>query len=527
MAEASALRLRAFSRLGQLDAAAAAGRQAIAALERVRGNYGSGELRTAFTADRAGVYTDLVLVLLRLRRTAEAFEIADAARGRALVEHIATARGQIRTPAGALGALLEGDSLLRAIDGLVSQLRERERTIPRERGDGNTESTRELADRISNARTRYETLVAQRASSTDAMVLLGGSARTAGEVQASLAPNEVMLEYFVAPTQLVVFIVRRNGIWSVSTPISGEDLFDRVRLARDLVSRPAQHADDVPVMTGLYRDLVRPVMQTEAFRGVRRIVIVRHSMLSYLPFAALVNPANGRRLIEQFPLLYAPSGAVLSALRSARPRPTLTRREPIVAFAPLPDQLPASRREVTSIADALPGARSVIGPNATERAVRQSLEEAGVIHVATHGVMNVRNPLFSRIELAAPGRPTPSDNGRLETHELLGLRITSRLVFLSGCETSVGDAWATTFDLGEDYTTLARAFLFAGARNVIGSLWRINDDGASELASRFYGWLRTLPAPEALARAQIEMLTAGVRRDPYFWAAFEVLGDGT
>ena len=530
VAEASALRMRAYAKLGQLEAAAAAGRQAIAAFERVRGNYGSGELRTSFTSDRAGIYADLVLVLLRLGRVSEAFAVADGARGRALLEHISTARAEIRASGGAASTLLEADSLLRAIDGLVSQLRDRERTPLRERGTVYVALTRELADRITEARTRYETLVARNPETSDAMVLLGGSIRTASDVQASLGPNEALIEYFVTPDRLIAFVVRKTGISTTSTAVTSEEILDRTRLARDLMSRARSANVDVPAMKGLYDLLVRPVVATGALRDARRLVVVRHSALTYLPFAALVDPATGRRLVEQFSLLYAPSAATLPTLRSARSA-RLTRvargHDGAVAFAPLPQELPASLREVLAIAKALPGARSVIGRAATERELRRSLDESDVIHVATHGYMNARNPLFSRIELAPSASSTTSDNGRLETHELLGLRITSRLVFLSGCETGVGEAWSTPFDMGEDYTTLARSFLFAGARNVIASLWRIDDDGAAELARRFYEGLRTLSAADALARAQVQMLSTGQWRNPYFWAAFEVVGDGT
>jgi CHAT domain-containing protein len=527
VAEASALRMRAYGKLGQLEAAAAAGRQAIAAFERVRGNYGSGELRTSFTSDRAGIYADLVVVLLRLGRVPEAFAVADGARGRALLEHISTARAEIRSSGGAASTLLEADSLLRAIDGLVSQLRERERTPLRERGTVYLALTRELADRITDARTRYETLVARNPQTSDAMVLLGGSARTASDVQASLAPNEALIEYFVTPARLIAFVIRKTGVSIVSTAVTSEEILDRTRLARDLMSRSRSTDADLPVMKGLYDLLVRPVVATGALRDARRLIIVRHSALTYLPFAALVDPATGRRLVEQFPLLYAPSAATLPTLRSARLTRVARGHAGAVALAPLPDELPASRREVLAIASAFPGTRPVIGPAATERELRRSLDESGVIHVATHGYMNARNPLFSRIELAPSSSSSTRDNGRLETHELLGMSITSRLVFLSGCETGVGEAWSTPFDMGEDYTTLARSFLFAGARNVIASLWRIDDEGAAELARRFYEGLRTLPAADALARAQVQMLSTGQWRNPYFWAAFEVVGDGT
>jgi CHAT domain-containing protein len=409
----------------------------------------------------------------------------------------------------------------------VSQLRERERTPLRERGTVFVARTRELADRITEARTRYETLVAQNPETSDALVLLGGSTRAASDVQASLAPNEVLLEYFVTPTRLIVFVVRKTGVSSLSADITSEDILDRTRLARDLLARARPGGADVPAMKRLYQLLLQPVVASGALRGTQRVIIVRHSALSYLPFAALVDPATGRRLVEQFPILYVPSAAMLPAMRSARVSRVSNARHEAVAFAPLPDELRASRGEALAIASVFPGARSIIGPAATEAALRRSLDESSVIHVATHGVMNARNPLFSRIELAPSASSKTTDNGRLETHELLDMSIRSRLVFLSGCETGAGEAWSSSFDLGEDYTTLARSVLFAGARNVIASLWRIDDEGAAEFARRFYSGLRTLPAPEALARAQIEMLTAGQWRSPYFWAAFEVSGDGT
>ena len=89
----SASRLARWPRLGRLDSAAAVGRRALVALERVRGRYGSGVLRTSYLAGKQGAYADLAEVLRRLGRTEEAFEVADAARGRALVEGLASAQG--------------------------------------------------------------------------------------------------------------------------------------------------------------------------------------------------------------------------------------------------------------------------------------------------------------------------------------------------------------------------------------------------------------------------------------------------
>ena len=106
--------------------------------------------------------------------------------------------------------------------------------------------------------------------------------------------------------------------------------------------------------------------------------------------------------------------------------------------------------------------------------------------------------MFSRLA-TAPGRSDdPADNGWLEVHEVLGISVRSSLVFLSGCETGLGAAWSTEFAAGEDFATLARAFLYAGARNVVATLWRVDDRGAAEFATRFYRHFPAVPAAEAL-----------------------------
>ena len=524
VAEAAALRLRAYARLGQLDAAAVAGRQAVAAIERVRGNYGSGELRVSFASDRAGVYADLVIVLLRLGRTAEAFEVADLAHGRALLDHIATARADVERSGQAGRAVLEADQLLRKIDALLKKLRELEQTSPRERAPHTVATTRELADRVADARSQYEALVARVPESEQSLALLGAGARSAAAVQASLDPGEVMLEYLVTPVRLVVFVVTRTAISSLTSDVTRDDLLQRTRLVRDLMARARPDGREQPMLEALYDALVRPVAAAGALRDAHRLIIVRHSALTYLPFAALVDRETHRYLVEDVPLLYVPSAASLTALRALGAGPARESGASPSAFAPFPQRLPGTVTEAKSFAESVAGARSVVGGSATEGRLRQALRAGAAVHVATHGVMNARNPLFSRIELAPLPNGGPDDNGRLEVHELLDLRIASPLVFLSGCETGLGDAWSNAFIVGDDYTTLAQSLLFAGAANVVATLWRIDDEAAATLAGRFYERARSIPAPEALALAQQAMLRDPMHRGPYFWASYEVTG---
>ena len=137
--------------------------------------------------------------------------------------------------------------------------------------------------------------------------------------------------------------------------------------------------------------------------------------------------------------------------------------------------------------------------------------------------------MFSRLELAPPpsgvtATPGPSD-GQLEVHELFGLPIRSPLVFLSGCGTALGAGTGEEL-AGEDYATLARAFLYAGAQNVVATLWPIDDAAAAEFAGTFYGSLGETDAVSALARAQRAMIGHARLAHPYFWAAYRLSGDG-
>jgi CHAT domain-containing protein len=100
------------------------------------------------------------------------------------------------------------------------------------------------------------------------------------------------------------------------------------------------------------------------------------------------------------------------------------------------------------------------------------------------------------------------------------------LVFLSGCETGVGAAWSTGFARGEDYATLAQAVLYAGARNVLSTLWPIGDRGAAAFAERFYANLEQVAPPEALAAAQKDLLRDPDFGRPFHWAGYTLSGEG-
>jgi CHAT domain-containing protein len=341
----------------------------------------------------------------------------------------------------------------------------------------------------------------------------------------ALRPDEALVHYFVTAEIGVGFIVRDDGVRSFEIPISDESLSRRVRVARELVGNPqidGTAAHDA--LRGLHELLIEPAILRGNLAGVERLIVVPHGVLTYLPFGALVNAA-GRFLVEDFALQVLPSAAVLPVLRS-KPSPGESALSSAIAFAPLPSTLPASRAEVKAVKGAFSRGWTVEGRRASERRFRQALAEAEVVHVATHGTLNVLNPLFSFLEFAPGPEERGENDGRLEIHEVLGLAINSSLVFLSGCETGLGASWSTEFERGEDYATLALAFLYAGADNVVATLWPVEDEGAAAFAERFYAELQHSDPVFALARAQREMLSHPTYSEPYYWAAYRLAGAG-
>jgi CHAT domain-containing protein len=134
--------------------------------------------------------------------------------------------------------------------------------------------------------------------------------------------------------------------------------------------------------------------------------------------------------------------------------------------------------------------------------------------------------MFSWLQTAGVSGPERGFDGRLEVHEILDLRIQSPLVFLSGCETAVGSAGSTSFAPGEDFATVARAFLYAGARNVVATLWRVDDEGAAAFAAEYYRRLATDGPVDALAGAQRTLARDRRFSAPYYWAGYTLAGDG-
>jgi len=190
-----------------------------------------------------------------------------------------------------------------------------------------------------------------------------------------------------------------------------------------------------------------------------------------------------------------------------------------------PDALPGTAKEASEIAR-LYATEPMTGSAATEPEVRQRMPSARVIHLATHGYFHPTMPMASGVLLSAPkeelASETTDQDGVLQAYEFSGdMRLRADLVVLSACETGRGKAVH-----GEGLIGLTRSLQMAGARSVVATHWRIDDQASREVMVAFHRKVRGgVAKDEALRQAMAEAQLQNGTRHPYYWAAFFLSGE--
>jgi CHAT domain-containing protein len=151
---------------------------------------------------------------------------------------------------------------------------------------------------------------------------------------------------------------------------------------------------------------------------------------------------------------------------------------------------------------------------------RDVRDDLRILHLAAHGILDDRSPLYSAIVLAAVR--DESDDRLLEAREILNLHLTSDLAVLASCDTGKGHIGA-----GEGVIGMSWAFLVAGCPTTVVSQWLADSRATEALMIEFYRRLRAGDAPAAALRhAQLTVRANPRYQDPLYWAPFIVVGAG-
>ena len=197
---------------------------------------------------------------------------------------------------------------------------------------------------------------------------------------------------------------------------------------------------------------------------------------------------------------------------SARPSPDSLRGSLIA--------LNWSEVEVGDAAEMVDG-ETYLNRRATEKAFKTRAPQAGILHLATHALIDDQNPMYSKFVFAAD--TDSSEDGYLHTYELYNMRLHAELAVLSACNTGVG-----RLSQGEGVMSLARGFTYAGVPSVVMSLWPVDDKSTAELTNHFYAGLKAgLKKDAALRQAKLRFLEQAdaVKGSPFYWAGMVSIGD--
>ena len=563
---------------GDLGEAWRQSERALAIVEEWRSAMEGQDLRAFYLATVQDYFGLAVDILMRMHETdpagrhdRRAFDVAERSRARALIESLGGARLRIRRAVEP--ALLAREREIE--DALNANEFRRTRVLRTTPDPAELKRLETESDRLLTAHGDLQRAI-ERASPHDAD-LTQARPLTVEEVQQQLGPDAALLAFLLREDRSVLWTITASGFNSYRLAPRGEIETDARRAIEALSARNQIVAGETAgarqarlqaadrrfsaAAARLSERLLAPVFTAGPSSRPRHLIVVADGALQHVPFAALPIPGAQVRapLVTQYTVSNLPSASVMAELRREFDRPRVTAGLAVVADP----VLDAADTRVTRAAAArpfLPGdtassrASSDIDLSSLRRLRFSRLEADGIaalapapaafkaidfeasrdtvlapalgayriVHLATHALLDDRQPALSGLVLSMVDRQGRPIDGLVRLHDVYNLRLGAELVVLSACQTALGRELR-----GEGTIGLTRGFLYAGARRVISTLWSVQDRATAELMVRVYRGLLQggLAPPEALRQAQIAMARDPRWQSPFYWAGFQLSGD--
>jgi len=376
------------------------------------------------------------------------------------------------------------------------------------------------------------------------------------EIQTELADSVAFISYSESAGGLFITTIRRNEFSTIKV-FNDDAHSDNLMTFQKLIKNPLllqkkKRKQFIDASHYLYQTLIQPI--ESKLVGVNKLMIVPEGNLFYIPFEALVSSNEAKPfeeldfLVKKYDINYHYSATAYKQLKA---RETIT-NEAVLAFAPVFEgnqpigetlrsmefavdsifsgtrddsfiPLPNTEIEVNSIQDVLGNSSEsqiFLKAAATEENFINALssKQYQFVHIATHGFVNTEDPAFSALVCH---KKSKTADGVLFANEIQQLDINADLVVLSSCESGIGQLF-----WGEGLIALNRSFVYAGAKNVLFSLWKINDQYSSELMIDFYKEVKAGKTyTAALRAAKLKMLSNPKTSSPRYWAPFVLMGE--
>lgn len=504
-----------YERTGRPRDALAAYERAIEAIESQRAAALIDRFKTRLFASSAEIYERAVVLQAELEEDdlearRRAFRLAERARSRSLVDLLAESSRALHASLEP-GLVSEEARLLDRVS--AAEVRSRRDPARRE------EALAEL-DRAERELERFKVEL-RRGAPAYAAVAYPDVSDLESVRRDVLADGEILVRYFLGGGRVLCWTVGPSG-GGFRDLGSTDDIGPLVEALRSRVSTSSAgllgRAENDP-----FADLLGKRLGLEDLPHAQRIVIVPDGPLHRVPFEVLGR--GGRHLVEDYEVVTVPSATVLHRLRTGRRRYAPTGflgvgRPAEPAGSGFPD-LPETDRVLSFVADLFDPSRRLLltGDRCTKSELRsRSLNAFRFIHFGTHGWPDPAGS--GRVGLRmSPGGSDASEF--LFPDDVYPLDLSAELVVLAACRSGLGDILP-----GEGVDGLTRAFLYAGARSVLVSLWNVSDRVTAEFMQEFYRALDGRTVPAALREAKLSFLRSErpARRLPYNWAPFVLVG---
>lgn len=426
------------------------------------------------------------------------------------------------------------DSLLQLEKTLRTEIAFHQNTLSKLNPAANDTTGRLLKAKLFNSTEAYKSLLGYLDEHYPEYYALKFDAPLTGisDLQSSLDRRSVLLEYSISDTVLYIFVLTQKDLFCKTVPIDSA-FSETIRTYRESIIK-LNMRDYTHSAYQLYKQLIEPIKPHLFFK--KKLIIIPHDILHEIPFDALLTkdaskkkPVSYPYLIRQFDITVHYSANLYQYTRQI---PSRRAKHHFAGFAPAVFQntgdadLPGSTKEVQAIQSLFDKKSQTtvvrLYQDADERYLKSDqIKSYQYIHLATHGVVNSDDPNQSFLVFSNPDSTDINEDNILYANECFGLDLQSDLVVLSSCESGLGE-----IAKGEGMMGLNRGFQYSGTKNIVYSLWKVDDASSERLMPEMYRYIiRKGAESSALRYAKLSMMKRPETAFPKAWAGYVWMGE--
>lgn len=384
------------------------------------------------------------------------------------------------------------------------------------------------------------------------------------DVQKTLSEDSAMLEFSVGEDQTFLWLIKKDSVKLFYLP--KREKINKISLEyyNLLIDKNSSNTAIYEKSKDLSRLLLSPLKNE--ISNLKTLIVVPDASLQIIPFSTLALDANAefQPLIKNFEIVVFPSFSSFAYMRQTKSKQK-PQNEKLLAILADPifqfddERISVKSKVAASMTENAAGAEKLaevlrdfgidklsrlpftnfeakeiqkfapketilaLGENASrQRFLNGDFENYKILHFATHGFLNQKNPDLSGLVLSLYDKQRHAQNGFLRVIDLYSVHLNANLVVLSACQTGLGKDVE-----GEGIVGLTHGFMLAGASRVVSSLWKVEEAATAELMKRFYREMlvnKQTPA-SALRIAQNELRQIPRFKNPRYWAGFTLTGD--